>query len=55
MNSITQLAKLEGKVVIDGLLIPLIFQSDLSKPQSEVVTKSITEALNSTQRFALLQ
>jgi hypothetical protein len=55
MNSIIQLAKLEGKAVIEGVLIPLIFQSDLAKPQSEIITKTITEALNPTQRVFLLQ
>ncbi|KAI9486796.1 MAG: hypothetical protein EXX96DRAFT_550629 [Benjaminiella poitrasii] len=55
MNSIIQTAKGEGKHVMDGLIIPLLFQSDLSRPQVEVILKTISESLSSLQRFSLLQ
>ncbi|KAG2197907.1 hypothetical protein INT46_003214 [Mucor plumbeus] len=54
MNSIQQLTKDEGKCVIDGLIVPLLFQSGLSKPQCEVINKSTTE-LNPSQRLFLLK
>ncbi|CAO3642019.1 unnamed protein product [Mucor fragilis] len=54
MDSIQQLAKQEGKCVMDGLLVPLLFQSDLGKPQCEVINKAIGE-LNPSQRVSMLQ
>lgn len=54
MNSIQQLTKDEGKCIIDGLLVPLLFQSELSKPQCEVINKSTSE-LNPSQRLFLLK
>lgn len=55
MNSILQLSKKEGKCVSDGLLLPLLFLSDLSRPQQELITKVISESLNPTQRFYLFK
>lgn len=55
MNSIQLLAKKDGKAVVDGLVIPLLFYSNLGRPQTEVINKTITECLNSTQRSLLLQ
>ncbi|KAI8638196.1 hypothetical protein BD408DRAFT_436284 [Parasitella parasitica] len=54
MSSIQQLAKEQGKCIIDGLLVPLLFQSELGKPQCEVINKSINE-LTPSQRLMLLQ
>ncbi|KAL9549938.1 hypothetical protein PS6_005806 [Mucor atramentarius] len=54
MNSIQQLAREEGKCIMDGLLVPLLFQSDLGKPQCEVINKSMVE-LNPSQRISMLQ
>lgn len=54
MNSIQQLAREEGKYIMDGLLVPLLFQSDLGKPQCEVINKSMVE-LNPSQRISMLQ
>ncbi|CAO3637271.1 unnamed protein product [Mucor hiemalis] len=55
MNSILLLAKEDGKAVMDGLVIPLLFYSDLGRPQTEIVNKIITECFNATQRLLLLQ
>ncbi|GAN09205.1 hypothetical protein MAM1_0250d08727 [Mucor ambiguus] len=54
MNSIQQLTQHEGKCIMDGLLVPLLFQSDLGKPQCEVINRSISE-LNPSQRVSMLQ
>ncbi|CAO0802447.1 unnamed protein product [Mucor circinelloides] len=54
MSSIQQLTREEGKCIMDGLLVPLLFQSDLGKPQCEVINKSVTE-LNPSQRISMLQ
>ncbi|KAK4518283.1 uncharacterized protein ATC70_001635 [Mucor velutinosus] len=54
MNGIQQLAQQEGKCIMDGLLVPLLFQSELGKPQCEVINKSISE-LNPSQRVSMLQ
>ncbi|KAL0135227.1 hypothetical protein V8B55DRAFT_1554927 [Mucor lusitanicus] len=54
MNSIQQLAQHEGKCIMDGLLVPLLFQSELGKAQCEVINKSISE-LNPSQRVSMLQ
>ncbi|KAL9542019.1 hypothetical protein MBANPS3_008818 [Mucor bainieri] len=53
MNGIQQLAQQDGKCIMDGLLVPLLFQSDLGKPQCEVINKSISE-LNPSQRVSML-
>ncbi|KAI8072147.1 uncharacterized protein B0P05DRAFT_549075 [Gilbertella persicaria] len=55
MNSIVLLAKKEGKANMDGLLIPLLFQSKLAKPQNEVIVKIVSESLNASQRYSFLQ
>ncbi|KAI7870508.1 uncharacterized protein EV154DRAFT_122902 [Mucor mucedo] len=55
MDSIISIAKCEGKSVIDGLVLPLLFQSDLKRPQTEVIVKIISESLNASQRLLLLQ
>ncbi|CEP17470.1 hypothetical protein [Parasitella parasitica] len=54
MSSIQQLANDKGKCVIDGLLVPLLFQSELGKPQCEVINKTISE-LAPSQRLMLLK
>ncbi|KAI9366610.1 hypothetical protein BD770DRAFT_376609 [Pilaira anomala] len=55
MNSILSIAKQEGKSVIDGLIVPLLFQSKLDRPQFEIITKTISESLNASQRLTLLK
>ncbi|KAI9265374.1 hypothetical protein EDC94DRAFT_604682, partial [Helicostylum pulchrum] len=55
MNNILLIAKEVGKSVVDGLIVPLLFQSNLDRPQSEVITKVISESLNVSQRLTLLK
>lgn len=55
MNSIISLAKEEGKSILDGLIIPLLFGSDLARPQLEVILKTTSESLNPAQRLLLLR
>lgn len=55
MDSIIRIAKDEGKSVIDGLILPLLFLSDLKRPQAEAIVKIINESLNASQRLLLLQ
>ncbi|KAI7902358.1 uncharacterized protein BX663DRAFT_486676 [Cokeromyces recurvatus] len=54
MNSIIQLSMRKGQCVINGLIVPLLFQSDLSKLKVEVIVKSLQE-LSSSQRLSLLR
>ncbi|EIE83065.1 hypothetical protein G6F46_001021 [Rhizopus delemar] len=55
MNSILSLAKEQGRLVIDGLIIPLLFQSMAGRPQFEVISKVVAESLKSSHRFFVLQ
>lgn len=55
MNSILSLAKEQGRLVIDGLIIPLLFQSMVGRPQFEVISKVVAESLKSSHRFFVLQ
>ncbi|OBZ84676.1 hypothetical protein A0J61_07271 [Choanephora cucurbitarum] len=55
MNTVIVAAKKEGKAILNGLLIPLLFQSKLERPQNEVTIKTITESLNASQRYSFLQ
>lgn len=55
MDSILLLAKEQSKLVIDGLVIPLLFQSVTGRPQFDVISKIVTESLKPAHRLLLLQ
>ncbi|CEI93109.1 hypothetical protein RMCBS344292_07352 [Rhizopus microsporus] len=55
MNGILSLAREQGKLIINGLLLPLLFQSSLERPQFEVINKTAMESLKPAHRLVLLQ
>ncbi|KAI8987649.1 hypothetical protein BDF20DRAFT_851423 [Mycotypha africana] len=55
VNSLIQVAKNNGRCVVFGLLLPLLFQSELKKPQSELISKVVSEALNPLYKTTILQ
>ncbi|KAI8335621.1 hypothetical protein BD560DRAFT_340309 [Blakeslea trispora] len=54
MNLVLTIAKQEGKPILNGLIVPLVFQTDLAKPQTEVILK-LAESLSDSQRYLFLQ